>query len=477
MASFDHRGVVEGFYGVPWAHQDRLWLIEKIGGWGMNCYVYAPKDDALNRDRWREPYRSAQLAEFKELIGAGERVGVRVGFAISPGLSICYSDREDRDKLIRKFSDFYDMGARMLTLALDDCPSEFEHPEDSRLFESLAHAHADLARELSERFPDATWWLVPLDYLGTEETAYLKALGAELPSGIEVAWTGRTVVSPTIEAGEAAQRAGTLGRRLLLWDNVPVSDGPMRSMLHLGPYGGRDPGLAEHCSGVLLNPMQQARASTVAIRTAADYFAKPAQYDPEAAWLDALRELGAAAQDALICFAQAHRFSPTWSDARDRGLEQGFAQLASAIEAGGDIAPAIDQLAGQLGERSQVSAQLRANLTDRRLCAELEPWLESHLDQTLRMQAAVDAARALLGAGTARERVLSYLTMQSTLASHRPSEKTSYGPRRVVYPQLAALGNDSMSFGADRALFRGRNLADELVEFVEDLAVWLLGSP
>ena len=475
MASFEYRGVVEGFYGAPWAHADRLWLIERLSAWGMNCYVYAPKDDALNRERWREPHPRQELDQFSELVRRGEAGGVQVGFAISPGLSICYSDPDDRERLIRKFTDFYEMGARFLTLALDDCPSEFEHAEDARVFESLARAHADLMRELVERFPDATWWLVPLDYLGTEETSYLKVLGVELPNRVEVAWTGRTVVSPRIETAEAAQRAGTLGRRLLLWDNVPVADGPMRSMLHLGPYGGRAADLPTHCRGVLLNPMEQLRASSVGLATAAEYLAAPDRYDPEASWSRVLREVGAGAEGALVRFAQAHRFSPTWSDARDRELEQSFARLASVIEAGGDVEPVLDHLSAQLAERLGASAELRENLEDRRLSVELEPWLDSHLAETMRMQAAADAARLLMSDASARDRVLAYLSMQSRLSQLRPSDKTSYGPRRAVYPQLAALGNDNMAFGPDRALFRGCNLSDELVEFVEDLAVWLLG--
>ena len=56
---------------------------------------------------------------------------------------------------------------------------------------------------------------------------------------------------------------------MLVWDRVPFANGPVRSMLHLGPYDGRDPGLAEHVSGLLLNPMQHARASGIALYTAA----------------------------------------------------------------------------------------------------------------------------------------------------------------------------------------------------------------
>src|SRR5258706_10868738 len=49
MEGFVHRGIIEGFYGPPYSHADRLWLIDKLGAWGLNRYVYAPKDDPLHR--------------------------------------------------------------------------------------------------------------------------------------------------------------------------------------------------------------------------------------------------------------------------------------------------------------------------------------------------------------------------------------------------------------------------------------------
>lgn len=50
---FAVRGVIEGFYGRPWTHEQRLGLIEFIGARGMNTFVYAPKDDPLVRREWR----------------------------------------------------------------------------------------------------------------------------------------------------------------------------------------------------------------------------------------------------------------------------------------------------------------------------------------------------------------------------------------------------------------------------------------
>ena len=89
--AFSHRGVVEGYYGKPWSHADRLFVIQELSRLGMNRYVYAPKDDPLHLARWREPYPEARMREFAELVAAGERAGVTVGFAVSPGRSMTRS--------------------------------------------------------------------------------------------------------------------------------------------------------------------------------------------------------------------------------------------------------------------------------------------------------------------------------------------------------------------------------------------------
>ncbi len=112
MSVFRHRGVIEGFYGEPWAHEDRLWCIERLGAWGMNRYVHAPKDDPLHRERWRETYPSEMRREFRELVLRGDEHGVQVGFALSPGLSIRYASTDDRRAVRDKLLSFREIGAR-----------------------------------------------------------------------------------------------------------------------------------------------------------------------------------------------------------------------------------------------------------------------------------------------------------------------------------------------------------------------------
>ncbi len=472
MEGFRQRGVIEGFYGTPWSQRDRLWLIERIAGWGMNRYVYAPKDDPLHRARWREPYPDATLREFKELIEFGARLGVEVGFAVSPGRSIRYASLEDRSALARKFGVFRELGSAWLMLALDDVPSSLVHDEDRRAFSSLAEAHVRLAGELHEALGrEVTLCVVPTDYLGVEPTPYLETLGRELDAALEIAWTGRTVISPSITCEEAARRSATLRRSALVWDNVPVADGPMRSMLHLGPYAGRDPALAQQLSGFLLNPMAHVRASAIVLHTAAAYLANPQGYEPEAAWSEALEEAGEGDPSALALFARAHRFSPLWPDDRDAALEALLGRLRQEVRDGEDPAQALAELRELVEARLEVAERVRKGVRDTRLVHELEPWLASHRRETSCIEAALELLEALFAPCSRSAKMFAFFSFEGRLASEPPTGKTSYGPRRVLYPQLGSMRDDAMAFGVDPALVLDRCLTDEFVRFAEELAL------
>jgi len=466
--AFRHRGIVEGFYGPPWSHADRLWWIDRLGELGMNLYVPAPKDDPWHRERWREGSPPEALERFAALVERGRPVGVSIGCALSPGLSIRYAAAADVAALIARFRTYTDLGAGFAALCLDDVPTELTHADDRARFDSLAAAHVALVCAVREALPPAVpLWVVPTDYAGTEASDYAAALGAGLPPEIEVGWTGRTTIPPTIRADEAAERARLFGRKLLLWDNVPVADGPMRTVLHLGPYLGREPALTESLSGVLLNPMQHARSSYVTVACAAAWLADPAGADAEASWRESVRRLGAGAPAAFETFAAAHRFSPLTPDDRDPPLEGAWRAYREGATG--------ERLLALLADRLAAGDALRAGLDDRRLLAEIEPWLAGHERESRRMQAAVELLEALRTPGPSLDHCLAFVRFEGRLTRDAPAATTHYGPRRVLYPQLRGLSTGAARFSDDPALYRDRCLADELVGSAEAEAEQRLG--
>lgn len=437
----------------------------------MNRYVVAAKDDPFQRTRWREPYPEEERGRFRELVAAGNDHGVSVGFALSPGLSIRYANAEDRRALVDKYRSLYELGSRFLSLQLDDVPSRLEDPDDEAHFASLADAQIALMHELAEALPDACWWLVPTEYQGSEASPYLETLGAGLDPRVEIGWTGPGVLSRTIAAADAEARAATLRRPLLVWDNVPVADGPMRVLLHQGPYRQREPALARHLSGVLLNPMEHARASALAVRTAAAWLEDPERYEPEAAWDAALRELGAGAPAAYQLFAEAHRWCIGCPEERDRELEAAFDRLRAEPEA----PPARADLRNHLEARVAVRDVLRDGLADRALLAELDPWIDAHHIETRRMLAALDLLDALAESATAMTHCQAFIRFEGRLTRLPPTHLASYGPRRAFVPLLTSMRDEEARFEPG-ALTRDQNLAEAIVRFAEARACDRLGG-
>ncbi len=300
------RGIVEGFYGPPWSHQDRLDILAFMGKVGMNAYFYAPKDDPYHRDRWRDQYPSAQIARIGQLVETGRRNGVDFWFAISPGLSMRYSDSTDYATLLRKLDAVAAVGVRHIALFVDDVPEALSHAQDRARFPTLAHAHATLIRALQRDLTarGIALSVVPTTYtnsFGSEE--YLRILGREIPADITLGWTGTDVVPVQITGAEARAWGEIMGRRPMIWDNYPVNDFA-RWRLFLGPLRGRTGDLAAAVSGFYSNPMNEAHASMLPLWTIADYLRSPAAYDPDRSLDSALvalyGERGAPAMRAFV---------------------------------------------------------------------------------------------------------------------------------------------------------------------------------
>jgi hyaluronoglucosaminidase len=299
------RGVIEGFYGEPWSHAERLDLIRFCGHEGLNTWVHAPKDDPYHRARWRDPYPDDQLAELAELVREAAASGVEFVYAIAPGLDIHYTSGAELQTLVAKCQQIRGVGVSSFQLLWDDVEHALGHPEDEARYGKAERPSGAAQRELSNAFREALAQpgplvVCPIGYAGTGDSAYRRSFSDGLHPEIVVYWTGPGVVSPGItrEALNAAVERFR-GHTLLLWDNYPVNDFD-RSRLFLGPLVGRDPALAGgKCLGLIANAMVEAIPSKLALATVADWTREPAGYDPIESYERALRAHGAEVLEAL----------------------------------------------------------------------------------------------------------------------------------------------------------------------------------
>ncbi len=307
-AAFSSSGVVEGFYGPPWSHDDRLDMLRFMGSVGLGHYYYAPKNDPYHRTQWHDPYPPDRLERLRTLVATATDHGVAFVFAISPGGGMVYSDSTDRQRLFRKLDQLASVGVRHFALFVDDVPYVLSHDQDRLRYANLADAHASLIVAMQDYLEPtgATLSVTPTTYTAAwGDRTYLERLGELVPLDVPFFWTGPDVASVTITAGQAASWRALMGRPPLVWDNYPVNDFA-RWRLFLGPVLGRAPDLPLEAMGILSNPMNEAHASMIPLATLAEYVRDPRGYDPGRALQQALERLYGSAAGLLDPFVRIY---------------------------------------------------------------------------------------------------------------------------------------------------------------------------
>ena len=140
-------GVIEGFYGRPWTAEQRHELFEWMRAWGMNLYMYGPKDDLKMRAAWRVPYDVEELRDLSELLVRCRDRDIAFVYTIAPGLDIRYADPDELAALSGKVDQLLDAGVEHLCILFDDIPFHMRD-EDRERFSSFARAQAHVANAL-----------------------------------------------------------------------------------------------------------------------------------------------------------------------------------------------------------------------------------------------------------------------------------------------------------------------------------------
>jgi hyaluronoglucosaminidase len=293
------RGVIEGFYGPPYAFDARLDLLRFLPRAGLNTYLYAPKLDPYHRTRWREAYPEDWIDHFATLAREARRANVRFVYGLSPGNDFDPAS-DDQATVERKLGTLLDAGVRDFCLLFDDLAAKSQAADPQVQVAIVTHTLAFLRA----RAADTRLWFISQFYAGTaaeiragrspfdrgfaikSNVAY--AAYAALPAEIAILWTGPRVFASPLTAPDTAAFRDLVARPLVIWDNYPVNDAVLTQELFLAPYREREPGLVRVADAVLLNPMLQPEASKIALWTAGRFFADADAYDPEAALQEAL---------------------------------------------------------------------------------------------------------------------------------------------------------------------------------------------
>lgn len=381
---FAVRGVVEGFYGKPWTHEQRLRGLKNFGDFNMNTYFLAPKDVPWQRFNWRQPFESEFLNSTQELIEVGRLNAIDIVTCVSPGLSVKYSDEKDVDAVITRYKQLFDLGARHFGLLWDDIAWELQHQEDIDTYLSTAAAHADFTNRVWAKLlaldPKVALTVCPMHYSGRGNEPYLHEVGRALHSRINLMWTGRSIISEYLDISDAVIFERTTLRPPMYWDNFPVNDGGLQKNLYIGPVRGREVGLHKYSAGLVSNPMLQFEMSQIPLFTIGEYLWNSASYNPDISWEKALVHL-------IV-------------NEKDRLALRNFMRTSMGTAVGGDPAPDLRKVfragvthwrAGELELSGQVFIDAGQEIIENHnfltspefsrpeMIVEVEKWLEKYL--------------------------------------------------------------------------------------------------
>ncbi|XP_050068295.1 protein O-GlcNAcase [Anopheles maculipalpis] len=270
-------GVVEGFYGRPWTTEQRKDLFRKLKQWGMDSYIYAPKDDYKHRAYWRELYTVEEADHLTGLITAAHEQGINFYYALSPGLDITYSSAKEVSILKRKLEQVSEFGCKAFALLFDDIEPDMSKP-DKEVFQSFAHAQVSVTNEIFNHLNCPRFIFCPTEYCSSrasptvKQSEYLNTLGSKLVRAIDILWTGPKVISKVLTVECIEEITEVLKRPPVIWDNLHANDYDQKRVF-LGPYSGRSPELIPLLRGVVTNPNCEFHANAIAIQTLA-YWSK-----------------------------------------------------------------------------------------------------------------------------------------------------------------------------------------------------------
>lgn len=368
------RGVIEGFYGAPWTHEQRKSLFDFFGEQKMNTYIYAPKDDPKHRQQWREPYTGSELTRMQDLIDSAGKNHVKFVYAISPGGDIRLEDGydQDLDALFDKAQALYELGVRDFAIFLDDIPTK------------SPQGHAKLVNDFQTGFVKTHSGVSDLITIFTEYSdnyytqAYTNVLAPLLDKDIKVMWTGPDVVTPSITVNNMKWINEIYGKKMLIWWNYPVND-VLVNNLYVGPATQLGADLNTAVSGLVSNPMNQPEASKLPLFTIADYTWNPGSYDPERSIQNSTRYFDPDLAEEILLFIENVKGSPTNSYTESRTLAPLLQTFRRMILEKEDYRPVAAEIILEADKIEQAMVKIRTQSDNAQFLTDAGRWIDKLL--------------------------------------------------------------------------------------------------
>jgi hyaluronoglucosaminidase len=308
-------GIIEGYFGRSWSWEARADVIDRLAPAGYQFFHYAPKIDGRLRRDWQQLHDAEQSVAIGTFAAHCRERRVRFGIGLTPyGAQLGFDDAA-RQAMKAKLAQFDEWGIDDLAILFDDMRGDIA---------DLAARQADIAHFICANSKASRFFLCPSYYtndplldlvFGARPADYLSTLGRLLDPALAIYWTGEEVCSVEIGTAHLRDVAQLLGRKVALWDNYPVNDGPLRSRhLLLRAFTGREPAIGDHITHHAINPALQPVLGCIPALTLPMRYGRPDAYRYGAAFLEAATTvcgptLAAMLQHDLMAF-------------QDRGLDR-----------------------------------------------------------------------------------------------------------------------------------------------------------
>lgn len=381
------RGVVEGYYGNPWTHEDCMDMCKFFDRVKMNTFIYGPKNDEYHHGSGVfSPYPTVQAQQLATLVTEANAHKIDIVWAMHPGNA---TGEGDRTRAKTKLEAMYNLGFRRFAVFFDDI-------FDKKVNEEVAFVNY-LNREFVQKKSDVKSLIVcPEEYCNsftTDNGIYIATMGAGLDSDIDILWTGSAVVDMEL-ATSCDWFINKAGRKPFIWHNYPCSDYGSRPLL-LCPYEAAAMNLPSKITGFTSNPMEYYEASKVGVYGMSDYAWNPEAYNDWEAWEEAVEYMFPDNSDAFRTYCLSNFNYPAPKSHGKPIIYTETPDFKALIDSKPLSAATVSDYKTYFNKQINAASEL-LGLTDNRLVIELKEWIQYYDLQSRRglmiaeMQQALD---------------------------------------------------------------------------------------
>lgn len=420
-ADVQSRGIIEGYYGVPYSMEVTADLFRFMARYKLNMYMYGAKSDPYHSRYWDRAYptkindgqrRLGLMTQdmMRHLCDVAHQSKVNFIWAIHPGQNFTNAESTDViDRIMAKFEQMHALGVRQFGVFVDDVGV----PND----EATLRRGADRLTQLQQRI-DTQWNKAGAEPRDTvKPLQYVPQLYAfswvqpdvarrfweslrPVPAKVNLYITGRNVWSVPNNA-DLSVLDDYLGREVSWWWNYPCNDNDLTKIFpadtytnfldetHIANSDRLEKGL--RLKTLIINPMQQGELSKIALFSVADYAWNMAAFDNVRSWQASLTAVvGKEREKSFETLVPHLRYYDELAP-----LGRLINTYKKAYRTGNELSAStalLTELERISGECDVIAAMADSqNESDRLFYADLRPWL-------LKLKAMVDNASVMIRA-------------------------------------------------------------------------------